>query len=187
MRQQLSWIEYLATNQRVGGSNPSWRAKFTLVTLLGILYTSVLKAVNKIIYYTAEQVQLLHCDNIHFAFRLTVQINAFASLRSLTPTRSDVAQPYLWYGMYTRSAECAAFLNCDCQSVVCSKSVFTVPLPCYSRDVLRTNAQLSRLQVISDDGRHSICTAFDMRQGGIYTADLRLVYQIKNTRASSVW
>ena len=26
MRQQLSWIEYLATNQRVGGSNPSWRA-----------------------------------------------------------------------------------------------------------------------------------------------------------------
>ena len=50
--------------------------------------------------------QLLHCDNIHFVFRLIVSINALASLRSLTPTRSDVAQPYLWYGMYTRSAEC---------------------------------------------------------------------------------
>ena len=50
--------------------------------------------------------QLLHCDNIHFVFRLIVSINALASLRSLTPTRSDVSQPYLWYGMYTRSAEC---------------------------------------------------------------------------------
>ena len=27
MRHWLSWIEYLATNQGVGGSNPSWRAK----------------------------------------------------------------------------------------------------------------------------------------------------------------
>ena len=187
MRQQLSWIEYLATNQRVGGSNPSWRANLHQLHFQGYYSSSVLETVNKIIYHTAEQVQLLHCDNIHFVFRLIVSINALASLRSLTPTQSDVTQLYQQYSMYTRSAECAAFLNCDCQSVVCSKSVFTVPLPCYSRDVLRTNAQLSRLQVISDDGRHSICTAFDMRQVGIYTADLRLVYQIKNTRASSVW
>ena len=27
MRHWLSWIEYLATNQGVGGSNPSWRAR----------------------------------------------------------------------------------------------------------------------------------------------------------------
>ena len=158
MRQQLSWIEYLATNQRVGGSNPSWRANLHQLHFQGYYSSSVLETVNKIIYHTAEQVQLLHCDNIHFVFRLIVSINALASLRSLTPTQSDVAQLYQQYSMYTRSAECAAFLNCDCQSVVCSKSVFTVPLPCCLHDVLRTNAQLSRLQVISDNGRHSICT-----------------------------
>ena len=91
----------IAPLDRVSGYEPEGRGfesllacQFTLVTLLGILYTSVLKAVNKIIYHTAEQVQLLHCDNIHFVFRLIVSINALASLRSLTPTQSDVAQLY---------------------------------------------------------------------------------------------
>ena len=91
----------VAQLDRVSGYEPEGRGfesllacQFTLVTLLGILYTSVLKAVNKIIYHTAEQVQLLHCDNIHFVFRLIVSINALASLRSLTPTQSDVAQLY---------------------------------------------------------------------------------------------
>ena len=106
MRQQLSWIEYLATNQRVGGSNPSWRANLHQLHFQGYYSSSVLETVNKIIYHTAEQVQLLHCDNIHFVFRLIVSINALASLRSLTPTQSDVAQLYQQYSMYTRSAEC---------------------------------------------------------------------------------
>ena len=46
------------------GSNPFLSAIYIYTfkdTAIGVL-----KAVNKIIYHTAEQVQLLHCDNIQF-------------------------------------------------------------------------------------------------------------------------
>ena len=85
--------EHLPFKQGVPGSIPGWLTKILFYTFKDTAI-GVLKAVNKIIYHTAEQVQLLHCDNIHFVFRLIVLINALASLRSLTPTQSDVAQLY---------------------------------------------------------------------------------------------
>ena len=85
--------EHLPFKQGVPGSIPGWLTKILFYTFKDTAI-GVLETVNKIIYHTAEQVQLLHCDNIHFVFRLIVSINALASLRSLTPTQSDVAQLY---------------------------------------------------------------------------------------------
>lgn len=51
--------------QGVPGSIPGWLTKILFYTFKDTAI-GVLETVNKIIYHTAEQVRLLHCDNIQF-------------------------------------------------------------------------------------------------------------------------
>ena len=57
--------EHLPFKQGVPGSIPGWLTKILFYTFKDTAI-GVLETVNKIIYHTAEQVRLLHCDNIQF-------------------------------------------------------------------------------------------------------------------------
>ena len=57
--------EHLPFKQGVPGSIPGWLTKILFYTFKDTAI-GVLETVNKIIYHTAKQLHLLHCDNIQF-------------------------------------------------------------------------------------------------------------------------
>ena len=118
----------------------------------GYYRSSVLEAVNKIIYHTAEQLRLLHCDNIQFD---TVAL----LLLTLTHPRRITA---IQLRMVSALSSLADIQQIQC--IPCRRSA-VVAKSCYRKV------------------GYSVCTALWKRQMGIYTADLRLVYQVNKNKS----
>ena len=137
------------------GSNPFLSAIYIYTfkdTAIGVL-----KAVNKIIYHTAEQVQLLRRDNIQFD---TVAL----LLLTLTHPRRITA-------IQLRMVSALSSLA-DIQQI----QTMLYPIP--------ENRLSSQSLVITKLAIQFVLPLVKW-QVGIYTADLRLVYQIEKTRVSS--
>ena len=138
--------EHLPFKQGVPGSIPGWLTKILFYTFKDTVI-GVLETVNKIIYHTAEQVQLLHCDNIQFD---TVAL----LLLTLTHPRRITAIQLRMVSALSSLADTA-------------DTMYPMPEIGCRRKVLLSQSWLFNLYCL-----------WEMRQVGIYTADLRLVYQI---------
>ena len=142
--------EHLPFKQGVPGSIPGWLTKILFYTFKDTAI-GVLETVNKIIYHTAEQVRLLHCDNIQFD---TV---ALLLLTLTHPSRIIALQQRVVSALSSLA---------DIQQI----QTILYPIP--------ENRLSSQSLVITKLAIQFVLPLLYAAGGDIHTADLRLVYQI---------